>query len=113
MKTLEKYLAENYANGVIDFHIRAFAPPGETPTIYVHPRDVDGETLDFFVDGNVLNAKDRAGEFLDAAEIESEHSITARLRADPKLQAKLKRLLLWQEESKLSQTVLGRDESRE
>lgn len=111
MKTLQKYLAENYANGVIDFHVRAFAPPGETPSVYLHPRDVDGETLDFLVDGNALTAKDRAGEFLDAAEIESEQSITARLRADPKLQAKLRRLLDWQEDSRHSQIVLGGDKA--
>ena len=57
MKTLQEYLSENYKLGIVDYHIRVFAPPGEVPTFYIHPRDDKGETLDFAVSENQLVAK--------------------------------------------------------
>lgn len=52
-KTLQKYLKENHDRGVIDHELRAIDVNGKT-TFYVHPKGVDGDTLDFEVSGNEL-----------------------------------------------------------
>ena len=47
-KSLAQYLTENAANGVIDHTVRC-QMEGGVVTFYIHPQNVDGETLDFKV----------------------------------------------------------------
>jgi hypothetical protein len=51
--TLEEYLARDHARHVIDHTIRCHVHNGKV-TFYIHPNNVDGETLDFEVEGNRL-----------------------------------------------------------
>ena len=53
-QSLEEYLSENFAKQVIDHSIRSHVNPDGTVTIYIHPSNVDGTTLDFKVEGNSL-----------------------------------------------------------
>ena len=53
-KTLEEYLLENLKNLVIDHAIRANINAEGAITFYIHPNGVDGDTLDFKVNGNTL-----------------------------------------------------------
>ena len=48
--TFETYLRKELAEGKIDFSIRV----DENLHFYIYPRDKDGETLDFQVNGNQL-----------------------------------------------------------
>lgn len=57
MKTLDSYLKENFAKGVIDHAIRAHVDDEGWVTFYIHPLNVDGETLDFSVTANNLRCK--------------------------------------------------------
>lgn len=54
MKTFEHYLSESHNNGRIDHRIRTVKGPNGELDFYIHPDGVDGETLDFTVDGNSL-----------------------------------------------------------
>ena len=56
MKTLAQYLAENAARHVIDHALRASVDIDGKVTFYIHPNSVEGETLDFEANGNVLQA---------------------------------------------------------
>lgn len=56
MKSLEQYLRENVQKGAIDHIIRASVDSDGLVTFYIHPHGVDGDTLDFSVDGNQLHA---------------------------------------------------------
>ena len=49
MKTLEDYFKTNG----IDHIIRCFIH-NDKVSFYIHPANIDGETLDFFVSGNTL-----------------------------------------------------------
>lgn len=54
MKTLAEYLKENFDRDVIDHSIRAHVDDQGWVTFYIHPTNVDGETLDFSVTANNL-----------------------------------------------------------
>lgn len=54
MKTLDRYLTDNWARGVIDHVLRAHVNDKGVLTFYIHPQGVDGDTLDFLVEGNTL-----------------------------------------------------------
>lgn len=58
MKTLQQYLEQNVAHGVIDFDLRANvdADTGEV-TFYIHPEGKDGETLDWVTEGNQVRSR--------------------------------------------------------
>lgn len=49
MTTLEGYLKEANAKGVIDFNLRTITNPDGGVDFYIHPSNVDGETADFEV----------------------------------------------------------------
>ena len=53
MKTLEQYLKDAAATGVIDHSVRAQVTP-QGVTFYIHPAQTSGDTLDFKVLGNDL-----------------------------------------------------------
>lgn len=53
LKTFEEYLL-HHKEKACDFRIRVDFTK-EKPSFYIHPLDVDGETLDYSVDGNFLN----------------------------------------------------------
>ncbi|MEP3114912.1 hypothetical protein [Nisaea sp.] len=55
MKTLETYLTDAERAGVIDHRLRMQRGPDGKIRFYIHPVDVDGETLDFEVQGNSLH----------------------------------------------------------
>lgn len=55
MKTLDTYLTENFERGVIDHALRANVDDEGALTFYIHPMGVDGDTLDFQVNGNSLH----------------------------------------------------------
>jgi hypothetical protein len=55
MKTLETYLVDAEHKGVIDHQLRIQRGPGGEVRIYIHPDSVDGDTLDFEVQGNCLS----------------------------------------------------------
>lgn len=52
--TLEQYLELSAQRGVIDHNLRANVGQDGKVTFYIHPRDVDGNTLDYVVRGNEL-----------------------------------------------------------
>src|SRR3546814_1208602 len=52
MKTLEGYLLDAEHKGIIDHAVRMQRGPGGEVQLYIHPQGVDGETLDFRVQGN-------------------------------------------------------------
>lgn len=54
VKTLESYLRENHERGVIDHRVRADVDLLGRVTFYIHPDSVDGDTLDFAVEGHIL-----------------------------------------------------------
>lgn len=58
--TFEEYLRKNFnrenPNAVIDHVLRANVVHGKL-SFYIHPQSVDGDTLDFIVDGNALLPK--------------------------------------------------------
>lgn len=51
MKTLEEFIRENVARGVIDFDMRATVVD-DVVSFYIHPEATSGDTLDFRVVGN-------------------------------------------------------------
>lgn len=53
-QTLEEYLQENYGRNVIDHSIRCYYDKEGKVCFYIHPSGVDGNTLDFKVNGNEL-----------------------------------------------------------
>ncbi len=55
MKTLETYLVDAEHKGVIDHQLRIQRGPGGEVRFYIHPANVDGDTLDFEVQGNCLS----------------------------------------------------------
>lgn len=55
-KTLQQYLHDELARGVIDFRIRAHRAPTGVVRFYIHPAGVDGSTADFVVEGNQLTS---------------------------------------------------------
>ncbi len=54
MRTLEQYIKDNNENGIIDFSIRAGSSEHGSTMFYIHPTGIDGDTLDFEVQGNTL-----------------------------------------------------------
>ena len=56
MKTFEEYLQDSIAKGVIDHQIRAKATPAGRVSFYVHPVNMNADTLDFAVQNNSLFA---------------------------------------------------------
>lgn len=64
MKTFETYLTDAERDGVIDHRVRLQRGSRGEVRIYIHPNDVDGQTLDFEVQGNSL------GEVFDLASCE-------------------------------------------
>lgn len=54
--TLEAFMEMNVKRGAIDFSARASIGPLGVE-FYIHPYGVDGDTLDFVVDGNYLLRK--------------------------------------------------------
>lgn len=54
VKTLEKMFRDAAANNVIDFTVRAHACEGHQVTFYIHPTSVNGDTLDYVVEGDHL-----------------------------------------------------------
>jgi hypothetical protein len=50
--TFEEYLRSQYSKA-IDFHIRAEVNE-QGVEFYIHPQDVNGDTLDYRVNGNTL-----------------------------------------------------------
>ena len=67
MRTLQQYFEENCARQVIDHALRADIAPDGTVSFYIHPQNVDGDTLNFVVDGNQLLAKYAVDDFKAAA----------------------------------------------
>jgi hypothetical protein len=56
MKDLETYLRDNEGKGCIE-HVLRISPSADGRLhIYIHPAGVDGDTLDFYVMGNTLEA---------------------------------------------------------
>lgn len=59
--TLEEYLRKNLRretpHAVIDHALRVSADQTGKLSFYIHPQSVDGDTLDFIVDGNALSPK--------------------------------------------------------
>ena len=53
MATLGRYLYECGKRGIIDFCLRAREEPGGVTSFYIRPANQDGETLDYFVIGNL------------------------------------------------------------
>lgn len=53
--TLEQYLRLHVEQQAIDFALRASIAPDGRVAFYLHPQDVDGETIDLEVAGNVLS----------------------------------------------------------
>jgi hypothetical protein len=53
----ENYLKDNVNSGIIDFNIRAYYNAKDEITFYIHPRNHNGDTLDFIVKGNELKPK--------------------------------------------------------
>ena len=51
--SLEKYLRDNIKNGIIEFQLRASEGKNGIE-FYIHPDGKDGDTLDFWVEGNLL-----------------------------------------------------------
>lgn len=54
MKTLERYLRDEAANGVIDHALRAEVLPDGRLYFYIHPANASGDTQDFTVRFNRL-----------------------------------------------------------
>ena len=54
MKTLETYLTDAERAGVIDHRLRMQRGKDGRVQFYIHPASVDGETMDFEVQGNSL-----------------------------------------------------------
>ncbi len=58
MKSLEQYLREAQADGVIDHSLRIHSDHDGKIIFYIHPANVSGQTCDYKVDGNVLQPWD-------------------------------------------------------
>lgn len=54
MKTLETYLTDAERAGVIDHSLRMQRGKDGDVRFYIHPHGVDGDTMDFEVQGNAL-----------------------------------------------------------
>lgn len=52
--TLEGYLLQHRAWGIVDFHLRSVVGPEGEVDFYIHPQGKDGSTHDFTVDRNQL-----------------------------------------------------------
>lgn len=63
MKTLETYLLDAEHKGIIDHAVRMSRGPGGEVRVCIHPQDVDGETLDYQVNGTSLHEVPIAYEF--------------------------------------------------
>ena len=61
MRTLEQYLKDCAAEGIIDFSIRATVIGDDDVTFYIHPDSKDGDTVDFSVNGNLLKTESDTG----------------------------------------------------
>lgn len=59
--TFEEYLRKNFnredPHAVIDHALRANVESSRKLSFYIHPQGVDGDTVDFVVDGNTLASK--------------------------------------------------------
>jgi hypothetical protein len=58
-KTLEKYLKDALARGVIDHTLRAGIDERGRVSFYIHPANTDGETRDYEVRNNLLRPDPR------------------------------------------------------
>jgi hypothetical protein len=54
MKKLEQYFRESDNNGAIDHALRANGYPDDGVKFYIHPLDINGDTLDYLVVGDTL-----------------------------------------------------------
>jgi len=55
MKTLEQYLDDYRADGIIDFAFRATINQDGIVQLTIHPDGKYGDTVDYLVDGNSLS----------------------------------------------------------
>lgn len=62
MKNLQQYLQGNLDRNVIDHALRAHSMEDGRIHFYIHPDGVDGDTLDFIVDGNQITSLDNRME---------------------------------------------------
>lgn len=53
-KTFEKFLSDVLDKGHCDFSLMAKKSQQGEVTFYIHPNNIDGETVDFVVQGNTL-----------------------------------------------------------
>ena len=56
--TIQDYLEETYAKGIIDHTLRCGITEMGQFTFYIHPMDQDGITEDFIVDENEVKPKE-------------------------------------------------------
>lgn len=54
---LESYLHRYIRNQVIDFSLRAQVMSDGSVSFYIHPANVDGQTLDFYIEGNTVSLR--------------------------------------------------------
>ena len=54
MKTLKQYFLENFKNGIIEHIIRSSVDDEGNASFYIHPSNIEGDTLDFLVCSNTL-----------------------------------------------------------
>lgn len=54
MKTLQKYLQQNYFKANNEWTLKVHTDHGDRVHIYIHPTGRNGETIDFTVIGNKL-----------------------------------------------------------
>ena len=62
---VEKILKEAHDGGVIDYRARVIINDGRVE-FYMHPSDVDGETLDFVVSGSRVYEKTKYLSVMEA-----------------------------------------------
>jgi hypothetical protein len=56
---LKEYLQKDFERGVIDHEIRVTHIDDEgNPHFYLHPKDVDGDTMDYVANGGLCTPKD-------------------------------------------------------
>ncbi len=60
VETLESYLRRNIKEGVINHAIRVTSGESDDVTLYIHPQDADGDTLDYKVIENLIYPDDPA-----------------------------------------------------
>ena len=60
VETLESYLRRNIKEGVINHAIRVTSGESDDVTLYIHPLNANGETLDYKVIGNLIYPADPA-----------------------------------------------------